>query len=250
MITEYGEGADDRAVSAPSFISKALDTTLRFGGNGEDTRMELAFDAMIGKSADEIAAHMRKLYHGGNGFEIDGWLFSAWYAEDGIYLAGGNRARYASTARVIPWTDAAKRVGELIDAGQFGTELENVEAAGFVRRQVADRLIEMYRDSFAKENGYLPLPAEDGAGRLHPAARSAGVKRDTFPASLYGQQCQPDCQKSERGRRNRRDGHSRREQKTGADAPTDGAAFGKAERTELKRGRSAETPAASPAFFS
>ena len=75
---------------------------LRFGGNSENTRMELAFDAMIGKSADEIAAHMRKLYHGGNGFEIDGWLFSAWYAEDGIYLAGGNRARYASTARVIP----------------------------------------------------------------------------------------------------------------------------------------------------
>ena len=38
--------------------------------------------------------------------------------------------------------------------------------------------------------------------------------------------------------------------KTGADARTDGAAFGKAERAELKRGRSAETPAASPAFFS
>ena len=94
-ITEYGEGADDRAVSAPSSISKALDMALRFGGNSENTRMELAFDAMIGKSADEIAAHMRKLYHGGNGFEIDGWLFSAWYAEDGIYLAGGNRARYA-----------------------------------------------------------------------------------------------------------------------------------------------------------
>ncbi len=130
---------------------------LQYGGNSENTRMELTFDAMIGKSADEIAAHMRTLYHGGDGFEIDEWLFSAWYAEDGIYLAGGNRARYANTARVILWTDAAKRVGELIDAGQFGTELENVEAAGFVRRQVADRLIEMYRDSFAKENGYLPL---------------------------------------------------------------------------------------------
>jgi len=33
------------------------------------------------------------------------------------------------------------------------------------------------------------------------------------------------------------------------DARTDGAAFGKAERAELKRGRSAETLAASPAFF-
>ena len=37
------------------------------------------------------------------------------------------------------------------------------------------------------------IPAEDGAGRLHSAARSAGVKRDAFPASLHGQQCQPDC---------------------------------------------------------
>ena len=34
------------------------------------------------------------------------------------------------------------------------------------------------------------------------------------------------------------------------DARTDGGGFGKAERAELKRGRSAETPAASPAFFS
>ena len=48
------------------------------------------------------------------------------------------------------------------------------------------------------------IPAEDGAGRLHSAARPAGVKRDAFPASLHGQQCQPDCQKSERGRRNLR----------------------------------------------
>ena len=155
--TEYSEGADDRAVSAPSSISKALDMTLQYGSNSENTRMELAFDAMIGKSADEIAAHMRKLYHGGNGFEIDGWLFSAWYAEDGIYLAGGNRARYASTARVIPWIDAAKRVGELIETGQFGTELENVEAPGTIRRKTAERLIYMYRDSAARENGYLSL---------------------------------------------------------------------------------------------
>ena len=66
---------------------------LRFGGNGEDTRIELSFYAMIGKMTDEIATHMRKLYPGGDGFEIDGRQFSAWYAEDGIYLAGGNRAQ-------------------------------------------------------------------------------------------------------------------------------------------------------------
>ena len=156
-ITEYGEGADDRAVSAPSFISKALDTALRFGGNGEDTRMELAFDAMIGKTNEEIALRMKTLYHDGNGFELDGRRFSVWFDPSGIQMAAGDRARYANNARVISWTDAAKRVGELIEAGQFGTQLENVEAPGTIRRKVAERLIYMYRDSAARENGYLSL---------------------------------------------------------------------------------------------
>ena len=156
-ITEYGEGADDRAVSAPSFISKALDTALRFGGNGEDTRMELAFDAMIGKTNEETALRMKTLYHDGNGFELDGRHFSVWFDPSGIQMAAGDRARYANNAQVISWTDAAKRVGELIEAGQFGTQLENVEAPGTIRRKVAERLIYMYRDSAARENGYLSL---------------------------------------------------------------------------------------------
>ena len=156
-ITEYGEGADDRAVSAPSFISKALDTALRFGGNGEDTRMELAFDTMIGKTNEEIALRMKTLYHDGNGFELDGRRFSVWFDPSGIQMAAGDRARYANNAQVISWTDAAKRVGALIEAGQFGTQLENVEAPGTIRRKVAERLIYMYRDSAARENGYLSL---------------------------------------------------------------------------------------------
>ena len=156
-ITEYSEGADDRAVSAPSFISKALDTALRFGGNGEDTRMELAFDAMIGKTNEEIALRMKTLYHDGNGFELDGRRFSVWFDPSGIQMAAGDRARYANNAQVISWTDAAKRVGALIEAGQFGTQLENVEAPGTIRRKAAERLIYMYRDSAARENGYLSL---------------------------------------------------------------------------------------------
>ena len=156
-ITEYGEGADDRAVSAPSFISKALDTALRFGGNGEDTRMELAFDTMIGKTNEEIALRMKALYHDGSGFELDGRRFSVWFDPSGIQMAAGDRARYANNAQVISLTDAAKRVGELIEAGQFGTQLENVEAPGTIRRKVAERLIYMYRDSAARENGYLSL---------------------------------------------------------------------------------------------
>ena len=155
--TEHSEGADDRAVSAPSSISKMLDMALRFGGNGEDTRMELAFDAMIGKTNEETALRMKTLYHDGNGFELDGRRFSVWFDPSGIQMAARDRARYANNAQVISWTDAAKRVGALIEAGQFGTQLENVEAPGTIRRKVAERLIYMYRDSAARENGYLSL---------------------------------------------------------------------------------------------
>ncbi len=119
--------------------------------------MELAFDAMIGKTNEEIALRMKTLYHDGNGFELDGRHFSVWFDPSGIQMAAGDRARYANNAQVISWTDAAKRVGELIEAGQFGTQLENVEAPGTIRRKVAERLIYMYRDSAARENGYLSL---------------------------------------------------------------------------------------------
>ena len=58
-------------------------------------------------------------------------------------MSAGDRARYANNAQVISWTDAAKRVGELIEAGQFGTQLENVEAPGTIRRKVAERLLSL-----------------------------------------------------------------------------------------------------------
>ncbi|MFR8438882.1 MAG: SNF2-related protein [Lachnospiraceae bacterium] len=119
--------------------------------------MELAFDAMIGKTNEEIALRMKALYHDGSGFELDGRRFSVWFDPSGIQMAAGDRARYANNAQVISWTDAAKRVGELIEAGQFGTQLENVEAPGTIRRKTAERLIYMYRDSAARENGYLSL---------------------------------------------------------------------------------------------
>ena len=119
--------------------------------------MELAFDAMIGKTNEKIALRMKTLYHDGNGFELDGRRFSVWFDPSGIQMAAGDRARYANNAQVISWTDAAKRVGALIEAGQFGTQLENVEAPGTIRRKTAERLIYMYRDSAARENGYLSL---------------------------------------------------------------------------------------------
>ncbi len=76
------------------------------------------------------------------------------------YTLRGDRAVCQHSPHSFVGRRCEARVGERINAGRFGTELENVEAAGFVRRQAASRLIEMYRESFAGENGYLPLIRE------------------------------------------------------------------------------------------
>ena len=90
--------------------------------------MELAFDAMIGKTNEEIALRMKALYHDGSGFELDGRRFSVWFDPRGIQMAAGDRARYANNAQVISWTDAAKRVGELYGTHVIPSPHDDVEA--------------------------------------------------------------------------------------------------------------------------
>ena len=90
--------------------------------------MELAFDAMIGKTNEEIALRMKTLYHDGSGFELDGRRFSVWFDPSGIQIAAGDRARYANNAQVISWTDAAKRVGELYGTHVIPSPHDDVES--------------------------------------------------------------------------------------------------------------------------
>ena len=71
--------------------------------------MELAFDAMIGKTNEEIVLRMKTLYHDGSGFELDGRRFSVWFDPSGIQMAAGDRARYANNAQVISWTVVNKQ---------------------------------------------------------------------------------------------------------------------------------------------
>ena len=55
---------------------------------------------------------------------IDGKPYSAWYDASGIRIAPGRSARYVNSAQIISWRDAARRVGELMDAGQFLSMME------------------------------------------------------------------------------------------------------------------------------
>ena len=110
------------------------------------------------KTTAEIAKILKTLYHGGNGLGS----VSAWYAEDGIHLSHGKSVRYDRSAQVISWESAAERIGELLESGQFASNVELAEAAGYERSLLSEKLWHLYHDlsEDARKAGYLSCLSE------------------------------------------------------------------------------------------
>ena len=131
---------------------------LRLGGNTDRQRERVVAAFEKQKTTAEIAEILKTLYHGGNGLGS----VSAWYAEDGIHLSHGKSVRYDRSAQVISWESAAERIGELLESGQFASNVELAEAAGYERSLLAEKLWYLYHDlsEGAREAGYLSCLSE------------------------------------------------------------------------------------------
>ena len=152
----------ERVQATPSafsmFISQAdIDHILRTGGNEDDARMKIVAEFSKQKPLEDRAAFLKALYHGGNGLITENGKISAWYSEDGIYIASGDTARYLPSAQVISWADAAERTEELLDSGTFATNLEVAEAPRNERQRIAAEVWGLYHDlsDEAKSLGHL-----------------------------------------------------------------------------------------------
>ena len=145
--------------SAFSFSQEEIDHFLLLGSNTDEARKIIALEYMKQKSVEEIAQTLKEVYHGGFGIKEDSGNISAWYAEDGIHLAKGSSAIDSPRAQIIPWEDAATRIGELLENGQFATNVELVEAPGYERQKLAESIWYLYRDlsGEAKEGNYLAI---------------------------------------------------------------------------------------------
>ncbi|WP_330364470.1 SNF2-related protein [Enterocloster clostridioformis] len=131
---------------------------LRLGGNTDRQRERVVAAFEKQKTTAEIAEILKTLYHGGNGLGS----VSAWYAEDGIHLSHGKSVRYDRSAQVISWESAAERIGELLESGQFASNVELAEAAGYEQSLLSEKLWHLYHDfsEDAREAGYLSSLSE------------------------------------------------------------------------------------------
>ena len=153
QIRIIDEAENVKTSSAFSFAQADIDHVLRLGGNTDRQRERIVAAFEKQKTTAEIAEILKTLYHGGNGIGS----VTAWYAEDGIHLSHGKTARYDKSAQVISWESAAERIGQLLQDGNFATNVELTEAAGYERSLLAEKLWHLYHDfsDKARDSGYL-----------------------------------------------------------------------------------------------
>ena len=171
---------------APSAFSMSIpqadiDHILRMEGNADYARMKIATEFSKGKSVEEIAAFLQSSFHGGNGVVTESGRYSAWYAEDGIHIANGDAARYLTSAKVVSWQEAAERIGQLLEQGEYATNVELAEAPGHERTELAQSIWYLRQDlsEKARAQGYLSCLSDmRGGGFPEETARLAEQLRD------------------------------------------------------------------------
>lgn len=165
---------------------KDIDTVLINGGNHDGGRLPVIAEFSKEKTVEELGEYLKDTFKGGNGFYIDEREVSSWYSDKGIHLAYGTSAREDDT-QVLNWNDAAKRINELLNNGEFATNVELLEALDYERDRISESLWYLSNDlsEEGKEQGYFGL-FERGGGfseetkRLSEALKNPEYLKETI----------------------------------------------------------------------
>ena len=135
---------------------KDIDIVLINGGNHDGGRLPVIAEFSKGKSNEELGEYLKDTFRGGNGFYIDEREVSSWYSDKGIHLAYGTSAREDNT-QILSWSDAASRINELLDRGEFATNVELSESLDYERDRISESLWYLTHDLSEEgiEQGYF-----------------------------------------------------------------------------------------------
>ncbi|VYT69560.1 Uncharacterised protein [Finegoldia magna] len=124
---------------------REIDTFLIHGGNHEDGRLGVIAEFSKGKSLEEQVNFLKEIYKGANGLEIEGRKISAWFGKEGAIFKDGDEARYRE-GQIVSWKDLANNINNLLNRGEFASNVEIVESATYEREKIAEKLLYLKRD--------------------------------------------------------------------------------------------------------
>lgn len=163
-----------------------IDTVLINGGNHDGSRLPLIAEFSKGKTAEELGEYLKETFRGGNGFYIDEREVSSWYSDKGIHLAYGTSAREDDT-QILSWNEAGSRINELLETGEFATNVELSESLDYERDRISESLWYLTHDlsEEGKGQGYFSS-FERGGGfpeetkRLSEALKNPEYLKETI----------------------------------------------------------------------
>ncbi|MDV6022963.1 Eco57I restriction-modification methylase domain-containing protein [Streptococcus canis] len=160
---------------------KDIDTVLINGGNHDGSRLSVIAEFSKGKSNGELGEYLKDTFKGGNGFYIDERELSSWYSDKGIHLAYGTSAREDDT-QILSWSDAAIRINELLDKGEFATNVELSEALDYERGRISESLWYLYHDlsEEGKAQGYFDFIERGGGFPEETKRLSEALKKPEY----------------------------------------------------------------------
>ena len=158
------ENAYGQLILTIPLSQKEKDVFLINGGNHDGGRLPIIAEFSKGKSNEELGEYLKNTFQGGNGYIIDGNEISAWYSDKGIHFASGTSAREDHT-QVLSWSDAANRIAEILENGEFATNVEISEALDYERDRISESLWYLIHDlsEEGKEQGFFEF-LEKGGG--------------------------------------------------------------------------------------
>ncbi len=137
---------------------QVIDEALCIGANDENSRLIICGYFM--KDKPDNATFLQQHYgENGAGFYFEGRKISVWYNAEGIRIADGETAQ-RSSATIIPWEQAAKRVRELLDLGRYMPQAELDKVVGYEQHTIADSLLYLYREIEDEEKQFFPTVRE------------------------------------------------------------------------------------------
>ena len=143
-------------LSTPSIKLDEVDTILRDGGNDNASHLRITAYFSKKKTLEDNANFLWREYlmgryrhraePGGKGYKFGIQQTSVWFDDTGIRIGRGKSAIYSTDYAQITWEQAAVRVKELFDAGQYVSHDFLDEAIDNEKIELADKLWNFYRD--------------------------------------------------------------------------------------------------------
>lgn len=157
-VPELDDDSQVSFFSQPELPQQVIDEALCIGFNDRDSRLIICAYFMKDKPLEDNAKFLQQKYGtNGAGLFINEREYAVWYDPEGIRVSTGRSAQKRH-ATLIPWTQAAKRIRELLDLGRYMPQSELDQVQDYERKELAREVLYTRREFSEKALEFDHVP--------------------------------------------------------------------------------------------